>query len=100
MGLVELLARAEGVRRGVSRLDEVRIIRSLSTVKGEFITVNAEHIFEGIAPDFPLVPGDIVYVPQSKLGDWNDVVAAISPSFALVTDSLQPFVQLKFLTED
>ena len=72
----------------------------IDNVKGEFITVNAEHIFEGIAPDFPLVPGDIVYVPQSKLGDWNDVVAAISPSFALVTDSLQPFVQLKFLTEN
>ena len=99
MGLVELLARAEGIRRGVSRLDQVRSIRSLSPVKGEFITINAEHIFAGVSPDFPLRPGDIVYVPQNALGNWNDVIAAIKPSFELVTDSLQPFVQLKFLTD-
>jgi polysaccharide export outer membrane protein len=99
MGLVELLAQAEGIRRGVSRLDQVRIIRSLSPVKGQFITVNAENIFSGVTPDFLLKPGDIVYVPQNGLGNWNDVVAAIKPSFELVTNSLQPFVQLKFLTD-
>jgi len=60
---------------------------------------DAEQIFAGTAPDFPLEVGDIVYVPQNALGDWNDVVNAIKPSFELVTSSLQPFVQLKFLTE-
>ncbi len=99
MGLLEIISRAEGVRNGIARLDEVRIIRSLSPVSGEFITIDAEQIFAGTAPDFPLEVGDIVYVPQNALGDWNDVVNAIKPSFELVTSSLQPFVQLKFLTE-
>jgi polysaccharide export outer membrane protein len=99
MGLLEVISRAEGIRNGIARLDEVRIIRSLSPVNGEFITINAEQIFAGTAPDFPLQVGDIVYVPQNALGDWNDVVNAIKPSFELVTSSLQPFVQLKFLTE-
>lgn len=99
MGLLEVISRAEGIRNGIARLDEVRIIRSLSPVSGEFITINAEQIFAGTAPDFPLQVGDIVYVPQNALGDWNDVVNAIKPSFELVTSSLQPFVQLKFLTE-
>ena len=98
MGLVEAIARANDIRRGSAKLDEVRIIRSLSPVSGEFITVDAEQIFAGSAPDFPLLPGDIVYVPQNALGDWNDVVNAIKPSFELVVSSLQPFVQLKFLT--
>lgn len=98
MGLIEAIARANDIRRGIARLDEVRIIRSLSPVSGEFIKVDAEKIFKGGSPDFPLLPGDIVYVPQSALGDWNDVVNAIKPSFELVVSSLQPFVQLKFLT--
>ena len=99
-GLIEVITEAAGIRRGIAQLDQIRIIRSLSVVSGEFITVNAEQIFAGNAPDFPLIPGDIVYVPQSSLGDWNDVVNAIKPSFELVSTSLQPFAQLKFLTED
>lgn len=99
MGLVEAIAQAKDIRRSVAKMEEVRIIRSLSTVSGEFITIDAERIFSGLAPDFPLHPGDVVYVPQSALGDWNDVVAAIKPSFDLVVTSLQPFVQLKVLAD-
>ena len=97
MGLVEAIARSEDIRRSIARLDEVRVIRSLSPVSGEFITVDAERIFAGAAPDFPLLPGDVIYVPQTALGDWNDVVAAIQPTVDLVVSSLQPFVQLKVL---
>jgi polysaccharide export outer membrane protein len=100
IGLTEVITEAEGIRRGIAKLDQIRVIRSLSAVSGEFITINAEKIFTGSAPDFPLQPGDIVYVPQNALGDWNDVVSAIKPSFELVSTSLQPFVQLKFLTEN
>lgn len=99
MGLLEVIARAEGIRRGSARLQDIRIIRSLSPVSGEFITVDAERVFAGTAPDFPLLAGDIVYIPQNALADWNDVISVIKPSFELVTSSLQPFVQLKFLTE-
>ncbi len=99
VGLLEVIARADGERRGSARLEQVRVIRSLSPVAGEFITVDAERIVAGASPDFPLLAGDIVYVPQNALGDWNDVVNAVKPSFELVVSSLQPFVQLKFLTE-
>jgi polysaccharide export outer membrane protein len=100
IGLTEVITEAEGIRRGIAKMDQIRVIRSLSAISGEFITINAEKIFTGSAPDFPLQSGDIVYVPQNALGDWNDVVSAIKPSFELVSTSLQPFVQLKFLTEN
>ncbi len=97
--LLQVIARAEGTQRGTARTDQIRIIRSLSPVRGELITVDADQILDGKAPDLALMAGDIVYVPQNALGNWNDVVNAIKPSVELMVSSLQPFVQLKFLTE-
>lgn len=90
---------AGDIVRGAARLDDARIIRTHSPVKGELIAVDIASILRGDRPDFPLAPGDIVFVPQTLLGSWNDVISQISPTFSVASDVLEPFVQIEFLED-
>jgi len=81
-----------------SKLSDVRIIRS-SGPKGEYIVVNAEMILQGKAQSFDLRPGDVVFVPPSPVATWNQVIAELTPSLALVGDVLSPFVSIKYLSQ-
>lgn len=76
----------------------IRIIRSLSPTRGELVVVDFDKIMRGEAPPFMLANGDIVYVPRSSLGDWNDAISEILPSLMSISNLLQPFVTLKYLT--
>lgn len=78
----------------------IRIIRSLSATQGELIVVDFDRILRGEAMPFPLMAGDIVYVPRSHLGRWNDAIAEILPSLQAVSALLQPFVNIKYLTKN
>lgn len=97
LGLLEAITKAQGPQRGIAKLGQIRIIRTLSPVQGELILVDLEKILSGDNPDLPLAAGDIVYIPRNALGNWNDAIQAIKPSIGLISSSLQPFVQLKFL---
>jgi polysaccharide export outer membrane protein len=99
LGLLEAMVNAQGPRMGAARLQDVRIIRSHSPTRGELLVVDLERILVGESPDLPLQPGDIVYVPQTPLADWNDVIAQIAPTLALISGTLEPFVQIKFLSD-
>jgi polysaccharide export outer membrane protein len=44
--------------------------------------------------------GDIVYVPKSGVGTWNEALAEILPSLQAISAILQPFVQIKFLGDN
>lgn len=78
----------------------VRIIRSLSTTRGELIVVDYDRVLKGDALPIELAEGDIVYVPKSRFGNWNDAIAEMLPSLQMVSAVLQPFVSIKFLSED
>lgn len=78
----------------------IRIIRSLSATHGELIVVDFDRILRGEAMPFPLMAGDIVYVPRSHLGRWNDAIAEILPSLQAISAVLQPFVNIKYLTRN
>jgi len=75
----------------------VRIIRSLSTTRGELLVVDFEKMLRGEALPFPLTDGDVVYVPKSAFGNWNDALAELLPSLQLISALLQPFVNAKYL---
>ena len=75
----------------------VRIIRSLSPTKGELLVVDFDRIMKGEAPPFMLANGDVIYLPRTMLGGWNDAMAEILPSLTAVSTLLQPYVTLKFL---
>ncbi|MCK5914226.1 MAG: polysaccharide biosynthesis/export family protein [Desulfuromusa sp.] len=78
----------------------VRIIRSLSTVHGELIVVDQNRTLRGETLPFPLTEGDIIYVPHSAIGTWNLAIKDILPSLQVISAVLQPFVSIKYLSED
>jgi polysaccharide export outer membrane protein len=80
-------------------LNYVRIIRSYSATRGELMVVDFEKIMRGDALPLALRNGDIVYVPKSHLGDWNDAINEILPSLQAISAILQPFVQIKYLNQ-
>jgi len=77
----------------------VRIIRSLSTTRGELIVVDYDRVLRGEALPMALSEGDIVYVPRSGFGTWNDAIAEILPSLQAIGAILQPFVSMKYLSQ-
>lgn len=77
----------------------VRIIRSHSTTHGELIVVDFDKVLRGEALPYQLQEGDIVYVPKSPFGTWNEALAEILPSLQTVSAVLQPFVSIKFLSQ-
>lgn len=97
LNLAQALATVElNETRGEERL--VRIIRSLSVTRGQLLVVDLAKTLNGEALPFPLLEGDIVYVPRNGVGNWNEALAEILPSLTTVSAVLQPFVQIKFLS--
>lgn len=89
-----------GVReRTQSKLSEVRVIRSQGD-RGELLIVDAERILDGEAASFELEPGDIVFIPITKIATWNEVLIQLLPTLQVVSGVLSPFVQIKYLSRD
>jgi polysaccharide export outer membrane protein len=61
--------------------------------------VDANKILSGQAASFTLIPGDIVFVPPSTIATWNQALAQLIPSLEAIGDILNPFVQIKFLSQ-
>ena len=98
MNLLEAVAAAD-VRAAGYDLKNVRIIRSLTTTTGELLVVDVERIRRGEALPLQLMEGDVVYIPKTAFGTWNDVIADILPSLQAVSAFLQPFVSIQYLTK-
>jgi polysaccharide biosynthesis/export protein len=92
--LARVLASAGGPVNGKASLGAVRIIRTLSPVEGQVLSVDAARILKGESPDVALRPDDIVFVPQTALSRWNDVVQQVLPTLSLVGAPIQPFMIL------
>jgi polysaccharide export outer membrane protein len=75
----------------------VRIIRSLSPTRGELIVVDFDKIMRGLARPFMLANGDVIYLPRSQMGTWNDAISEMLPTLQAINGMLQPYVSLKFL---
>lgn len=98
--LQALAAAGFGIRdRFQSVMSDVRVIRSEGD-RGELFIVDAEQILDGEAADFPLAPGDIVFVPMTGLTGWNEALTQLLPSLQTISGLLSPFVQIKYLTQD
>jgi polysaccharide export outer membrane protein len=95
--LLEALSMAEGPDEANALLTDVRIVRSYSTTEGELLIVDVDAMLTGNALDYPLMPGDVVYVPRSALGNWNEAIAAILPSLELIGGIISPIVLIENL---
>lgn len=99
LSLLAAIAGSGGIAGGQAKVEDTRIIRTHSPLQGELITVDVSEILQGKATDLSLKPGDIVFVPNSAIGSWNEVVNQIAPTFKVLSGALEPFVQLEFLRD-
>jgi polysaccharide biosynthesis/export protein len=98
--LLQVLTIAGGPVPGQAQLAEIRIIRTASPTQGELIVVDATRMLTGRGLDFPLEPGDVVFVPRSALGDWNVAIGEILPSLQLIGGVLTPITLIESLQND
>ena len=96
MNILEAIAAAD-LRSVGFDLTNVRIIRSLTTTSGELLVVDLEKIRRGETFPMQLMDGDVIYIPKSAFGTWNDAIAEMLPSLQAVSSLLQPFVSIKYL---
>ncbi len=80
--------------------EKVRIIRSLSPTHGQLMVVDLGKMMNGHAMPMPLMNGDIIYVPSTPVGSWNEVVSQLLPTLQLIAGILQPFVQIEYLNDN
>jgi polysaccharide export outer membrane protein len=77
----------------------IRVIRSLSPTRGQLLTVDLGKVVNGRNLPMALMDGDIVYVPKTRMGGWNEIMQELLPTFQLFGAVLQPFVQLEYLSD-
>jgi polysaccharide export outer membrane protein len=99
LNLVEALAQADVEEKPYNH-SQIRIIRSLSPTKGQLMVVDLGKVMNGMSMPMSLMDGDIVYVPKTKMGGWNEAIQEILPSLQLVSGILQPFVQIQYLEDN
>jgi polysaccharide export outer membrane protein len=80
-----------------ARFSDVHIIRAGGTA-AQLIVVDARATLHGQAADFPLQPGDIVYVPPTAFASWNQAIDQVLPSLDAVSALLNPFVSIAYLS--
>lgn len=78
----------------------IRIIRSLTPTRGQLLVVDLGKIINGQSLPLALMDGDIIYVPKTAMGGWNEAIHEILPSLQLISGVLQPFVQLRYLEDN
>jgi polysaccharide biosynthesis/export protein len=86
------------LERSQGRLSEVRVIRSEAD-RAQFFVIDVERILRGDAGSFLLAPGDIVFVPETSVTSWNQAIQQILPTLQTISGLLNPFVQIKFLSQ-
>jgi polysaccharide export outer membrane protein len=67
---------------------------------GELFTVDVASILNGEAAPFPLMPGDVVFVPAGAIANWNQALEQLLPTLQTISGILNPFVQYKYLTKE
>ncbi|MDT8421855.1 MAG: polysaccharide biosynthesis/export family protein [Desulfuromonadales bacterium] len=90
---------AAGIDGASDNEKNLRIIRSHSVTRGELIVLDLERVIRGEVMPYPLMEGDIVYVPRSAIGNWNQALSEMLPSLQTVSAVLQPFVQIQYLKD-
>ena len=81
-----------------AELSKIHLIRAHGA-SAELMVINARAILNGTAPNFALEPGDIVFVPPTGIGSWNQVLNLLIPSLNTISGLLNPFVSIKYLSQ-
>lgn len=93
--LLQSLVKAGGYKNE-ALLDEIRIIRG-GLDNPQLIVADTRSVIEqgDISKDVLLQNKDIIYIPKTKIGDWNAFIAKIRPTLEFLT---LPFVGITNVT--
>ena len=88
--VTEAIASAQGFRVGAAKSDVQVIHGGLGTGAEHPVaeTVDMDAVLAGKAGDAYVQRGDIVYVPSTVLGSWNEVVAQLTPSLMAMFEAM------------
>ena len=91
LNLIQALA-AAGLDGKAYDEQHVRLIRTLSPTRGQLMMVDLGRMMNGEVLPMPLNDGDIVFVPKTALGGWNEVISELLPTFQLMGAVVSPFL--------
>jgi polysaccharide biosynthesis/export protein len=88
--VTEAIASAQGFRVGAKKSDVQVIHGGLGTGAQHPVveTVDMDAVLDGKGGDTYVQRGDIVYVPSTILGSWNEVVAQLTPSLMAMFEAM------------
>jgi polysaccharide export outer membrane protein len=56
------------------------------------MVVDLGKIMDGKALPLEMRDGDILYVPKTRLGNWNEIIVELLPTFQVIGAATQPFI--------
>jgi polysaccharide biosynthesis/export protein len=87
--VTEAIASAQGFRVGAQKSDVKVVHGGLGTGAQHSIeTIDMDAVLAGKGSDTLVQRGDIVYVPSTILGSWNEVVSQITPSLMAMFEAV------------
>jgi len=99
LDLLQALSQAGfGIReRAQGKLSQTHVLRSEAD-RGQVFIVDVARMLKGEVGSFPLMPGDVVFVPETALASWNEAMQMILPTLQVLSGVLTPFVEIKYLS--
>ncbi|TLM69006.1 MAG: sugar transporter [Deltaproteobacteria bacterium] len=83
---------AAGLHKNNFDHEHLRLIRTISPTHGQFMVVDLATIMDGKALPLEMRDGDILYVPKTRLGNWNETITELLPTFQVIGAAVQPFL--------
>lgn len=99
LNLIQALSSA-GLNGSPYDEQHIRLIRTLSPTRGQLMVVDLGRMMNGQALPLPLNDGDIIYVPKTALGGWNEIISELLPTFQLIGAVAQPFLWADAINDD
>ncbi|CAA6807664.1 MAG: Polysaccharide export outer membrane protein [uncultured Sulfurovum sp.] len=97
--LLQLIAKAGDMTTSADR-SSILILKNGSRSKVNTKVVDLTDANSIITANLMIEPNDIVYVMPNSMKAFNTRVEEISPVFQVISNILQPFVNIKFLTDN
>jgi len=99
MNLAQVISSSDILNDSECNFRQIRIIRSNSPTQGELLIVDFDKMIKGKMVPMQMQEGDIVYIPKRGIATWNQVISELLPSLQVISASLQPFVNIKYLKQ-
>jgi polysaccharide export outer membrane protein len=85
MTLARLVSKAEGL---LSSANDHAIVLRGNIKNPRVYKVNVRKILRGETRDFVIEPNDLVYIPKSGVGKWNEFIEQLMPTLEMTVSSL------------